>query len=441
MMQSSDGKPGQRMPQPAWRSLDLSRPGLIVASAGTGKTYQLAYLVLRLVLGLGEKPGRCHALEELLVVTFTRAAAAELRVRIMELLSQIEEALRSRLAGRKPEGLTPDLCTVLAEVRERGREGECLHLLTTARGRLHESEICTIHAFCYRVLQDYALEAGLDSTLTRISGSALQELQLEAARNVIRAQLYPPADRELMFELLGGRYSVSRTTGVRHIEYGYAVPDRLLRLAQDKCARVRVPFGSDGALEGEWAAYALHSCHFINPGRSLDDNIRALQEEGRLPACLRDLRAEIAKLRLDELADFNAATDDGDLVPGSLYARLPSAKGSKNPPKFIKGAKALLMLCRQLRENDAPADLQQLPLGECRVPGRFISGKTTPGSYAEYFEHGAELVELEDRLKDLVGTVSEYKKIKCVCPWPQRCSVCWPARCWSESVQSWSAGI
>lgn len=65
-------------------SLPLQGERLIEASAGTGKTYTIAALYLRLLLGLGGNAAfsRPLSVEELLVVTFTEAATAELRGRI-----------------------------------------------------------------------------------------------------------------------------------------------------------------------------------------------------------------------------------------------------------------------------------------------------------------------------------------------------------------------
>ena len=62
--------------------IDLDRHGLIEASAGTGKTYTIERLVLRL---LAEKD---LPLENILLVTFTEAGAMELRARIRSLLEQ-----------------------------------------------------------------------------------------------------------------------------------------------------------------------------------------------------------------------------------------------------------------------------------------------------------------------------------------------------------------
>ena len=67
-------------------SLPLNQSGLIEASAGTGKTYTMANLYLRLLLGVGCKP---LSVEQILVVTFTKAATQELRDRIRTKLGNV----------------------------------------------------------------------------------------------------------------------------------------------------------------------------------------------------------------------------------------------------------------------------------------------------------------------------------------------------------------
>ena len=66
-------------------TFNMSQPALIEASAGTGKTYTITNLVLRALLGVG-KDGTTLArplqLEEMLIVTFTNAATADLRKRV-----------------------------------------------------------------------------------------------------------------------------------------------------------------------------------------------------------------------------------------------------------------------------------------------------------------------------------------------------------------------
>ena len=140
-------------------ALPLS-PGirLLEASAGTGKTFALAHLVLRL---LSEGP-RPLAIEQLLVVTFTDAAAAELRDRIarrlQEALNLLECAAAATPPMRQPDQPLADWLTAQGAVNQsatqRGR-------LLLALEQLERADITTIHGFCRRTLQRQALEAGL----------------------------------------------------------------------------------------------------------------------------------------------------------------------------------------------------------------------------------------------------------------------------------------
>ncbi|MFA6450322.1 MAG: exodeoxyribonuclease V subunit beta [bacterium] len=106
----------------------LDGVNLIEASAGTGKTHAIAGIYLRLVL---EKK---LSVDRILVVTFTNAAAKELKDRI-------RRALRAALA---PAEANP----------------EAKALLESALRDFDQSAIFTIHGFCGRVLTDRAFESG-----------------------------------------------------------------------------------------------------------------------------------------------------------------------------------------------------------------------------------------------------------------------------------------
>ncbi|MEQ8763309.1 MAG: exodeoxyribonuclease V subunit beta [Planctomycetota bacterium] len=117
---------------------------LIEASAGTGKTYTLTGLVLRLIL---EKDIR---LPEILVVTFTIAATDELKGRIR---SRLTEALAAF------EGAPTDDPLLEKLIDTHGKAGG--ERLRHALLELDEVGIHTIHAFCKRMLEDSAFESGL----------------------------------------------------------------------------------------------------------------------------------------------------------------------------------------------------------------------------------------------------------------------------------------
>jgi exodeoxyribonuclease V beta subunit len=134
------------------RNLDLahietSGLHLIEASAGTGKTWTIAALYVLLLLESRLRP------EEILVVTYTKAATAELRDRVR---SRISETLELYTSGRPPGD---ELERILLEARTTDK-GTAIKLLTRALYSFDDAAIFTIHGFCQRVLQDNAFESG-----------------------------------------------------------------------------------------------------------------------------------------------------------------------------------------------------------------------------------------------------------------------------------------
>jgi exodeoxyribonuclease V beta subunit len=124
----------------------LSGTQLIEASAGTGKTYTIATLFLRLVLSGYRVP-------EILVVTFTEAATAELRDRLR---ARLREALSVLQKGVEDEEVMR-LVSALPETEVPAVERRLLAALSG----FDEAAVMTIHGFCHRMLQEHAFESGV----------------------------------------------------------------------------------------------------------------------------------------------------------------------------------------------------------------------------------------------------------------------------------------
>jgi exodeoxyribonuclease V beta subunit len=133
-------------------TLELGGTVLVEASAGTGKTHAITLLLLRLVLERELMPS------EILVMTFTEAATAELRVRIRRRLQQALELLTSAASpgSGAPAAADPDVTRIIAH----HADAQSLGRLKRAVAELDEAPITTIHGFCHRVLHDHALRAG-----------------------------------------------------------------------------------------------------------------------------------------------------------------------------------------------------------------------------------------------------------------------------------------
>ena len=127
---------------------------LIEASAGTGKTYSITsrYLFLLLDGGL--------AVDQILVVTFTEAATAELRDRIRVRIREVRDLLDAgRLASLEDATLRRALETL---IRIPGAREKAVKRLTNAIISFDEAAIFTIHGFCTRVLREQAFATGMD---------------------------------------------------------------------------------------------------------------------------------------------------------------------------------------------------------------------------------------------------------------------------------------
>ncbi|MBT1445551.1 UvrD-helicase domain-containing protein [Shewanella sp. JM162201] len=131
-------------------TLPMHGARLIEASAGTGKTYTIANLYLRLLLGIGES--RPFGADEILVVTFTNAATSELRDRIRR---RVQDAFKAVLGEPSSD---PFMRSLLGAI---DNTPLALRQLDLALKTLDEASIYTIHGFCQRILSDLAFESAL----------------------------------------------------------------------------------------------------------------------------------------------------------------------------------------------------------------------------------------------------------------------------------------
>jgi len=155
--------------------LPLNGVHLIEASAGTGKTFNITRIYLRLLL---EKKLK---VQNILVVTFTKAATEELRGRI-------DSELRAALSNWGMRDLTDPFYDSLE--KKVSKEAASL-ILREAISDLDEAAIFTIHGFCKRVLTQQAFASGLPFDLEMEADS--YEIKIEAIRDWYRLLERTPA--------------------------------------------------------------------------------------------------------------------------------------------------------------------------------------------------------------------------------------------------------
>ncbi len=161
---------------------------LIEASAGTGKTWTIATLYVRLVLGHGDAAtgfGRPLDPSQILVMTFTIAATRELSDRVRRRLLGAARAFRGD-PGAERDAFLDDL---LAAYPDEASRAHAAWRLAAAADAMDDATILTIDAWVQKVLREHAFDSGspLDETLEPDQDAML----VEASRDYWRREVYP----------------------------------------------------------------------------------------------------------------------------------------------------------------------------------------------------------------------------------------------------------
>ena len=147
-------------------SLPLNQVNLIEASAGTGKTYTIGSIYLRLLLQAGENCfSRPLNVEEILVVTFTEMATEDLKRKIRERLTAAISVF-SEYYETKDKAIFTGEHQFLAELLPYLEDiPTALRRLKLAEQNLDLASIYTIHGFCRRMLMQHAFNSGVHFNL------------------------------------------------------------------------------------------------------------------------------------------------------------------------------------------------------------------------------------------------------------------------------------
>jgi len=326
------------LPPLDWRAVPLHGRVLIEASAGTGKTWNIGVIYLRLLLERGLR------VEQILVTTFTDAAAQELRERLRRRLVEAERLLEA--ATRDATSADPLESWLAAQYPDADSARPALRRIQLARSDLDRAPVSTIHALCQRIQRDYPLQSGAAFADDQLFDE--QQLMRECVEDFWRRRYLAGAVDPREAELL--------------LKDG---PEGLLRdlggLANSPDARIE----AGGLAELERALATLHS----------DDNIAELQRladdatlykrtnaalRGRLRETAQALRdgdeAQLAKALSDvfepeKLLAQTAAERAGELAAHPLIRALQALRALLGLRDVLVRGEALVAAAQTCREE------------------------------------------------------------------------------------------
>jgi exodeoxyribonuclease V beta subunit len=344
-------------------TLPLRGARLIEASAGTGKTWTIAALYVRLVLGHGAPRPLLPA--EILVMTFTKAATRELAERIRARLAEAAAVLRG-------EPATPDaFLTALAADLGEDRRLEAAWRLTQAAQAMDEASIHTIDAWCQKVLREHALTSGspLDEELVADEAALLHE----AVRDWWRREVYPLVEADYAVWRAHFAHVDSLATEVRRTLalLDVAAPPALApgdlahRLAEERRALQALKAGWDAAAD-EIEAWLLPLLADGAPKRFNGTKLKtagvhkamaALREWARHPALARPQLTAAARWRYTPDGIVDALTKGASVECPPVIERLAAlldtldARPALRPRLLVGAAQAVAVRLAELKRR------------------------------------------------------------------------------------------
>lgn len=401
---------------------DLDKSSMIEASAGTGKTFTISNLVVRLLIE-GLKNGN-HTepldIENILIVTFTNAAASDLRARVLQKIhesrisfDQIKNGIKTIEDFESPfkdiaikcfEKYLENTIDAIDVDKLKDTASVFSRLLTRAERNIDRASISTIHSFCNKALnQIYSFEAGRAFNVNLTQDISLE--QKEAKLAVWRALFYNDNgfDRDLLLNLLGFTDPEGDT----------------LKNAVKAIEKVRL-------IDPNECYYGFSVKSYYEEGvkklqKTPDERLKYLLDTAK------DLYSDFendffSKLEsLKEYKDQIISFADGNTVPGSLYELSPGGSFYSNP--FNKGlpCKNFLNLLVSTLNNDSADTINYITsfnsidkivaLSEIGSDEHFFKVKKG-GEFKDY----QKVRDFEEIVKDLISAsfevITEIELIK-----------------------------
>ena len=286
---------------------------LLSAAAGSGKTTVLVERVLRLITGDGADVSR------MLVVTFTRAAASDMRAKLSRQLSELAAA----------------------------GNGRCREQLL----KLDQANISTLHAFCSDFLRTNFESAGVDPAF-RVLDDAMDARLRDEAMDAALEEAYA-AGGDALLDLDYGR-------GPKGVREAVALLLRRMEDRPDPEAWLRQAARSDDDMLALWQDELKNDAR-----RAIRGALVHLRHAAALPGCPMNYLSAI-NADMQALTDMLALVDYDALYRALTEYRSASARGRKDPSADPDAAETVKRLRESAKKALAEARLKNLPLIQSR---------------------------------------------------------------------------
>ena len=304
--------------------IDLKKSTLIEASAGTGKTHTITTLYCRLTAD-------GYPVESILVVTFTEAAAAELKLRIRQRIFLALKHLSDVSSESEAGTAGDDLSAFLSRQPDPALIRRRLKLALTC---FDQAAIMTIHSFCFRVLKENAFES-----------RSLFDIELMPDRSAFL--------RQVSHDFFLGRVANEDPLFLKFLEFQKVTPERFVDIFKSVVSRPGVtirPLPEPGEIDFDLYRAVLEKIREILAGRENEICDLILNHTGidkrsytkrNVPAWLSQTRQKLEQEGGKSL--FNM-TGEGD----SLYKFTRTRMADKTKPGEIPPEHGFFDLCEDL---------------------------------------------------------------------------------------------
>ena len=295
------------------RTAALTVPTLIEASAGTGKTFSIKHLVLRLMIE-EDMP-----IDRLLIVTFTRAATAELASRIREHMTDTLAYLTGQASADETDGLIVEQAGLW---EDKGIDREtAVERLRRSITRFDDASISTIHSFCQKMLSNHVFTSS--GRFDRTFSDDDQALRQRVVEDFLRRELDAADSVEARRTLMEGFDWLGKLQALSHLP-----ADLAPRVFDEEMHDVLERFAKEGP-------EALRALKRADGTGTFDDLLSEMWEALRQDAS-GDFSAEIRRTYSGVLIDEFQDTDPLQFaVFEKLFLRIPEAERRADPRRAL----------------------------------------------------------------------------------------------------------